>query len=274
MILIWDGLQVQIPKTMEATNLEPGFIRLTGPVLPTVDIRFAPGKDTFDPHKDGQRLLHAAGLLPETIGPCREPWAHALPGNVYNCSRLYVLQFSASRSIVAMLFSEPPASAVVQSLLSSLKWSPPGTWRRWCCYDMTFETPPDYTLQKANFQPGRLHLTFTLGKKRLIFDRLAPANVVLEATDLITWCRQNQRFGPAKRTTILPVSDTEVDILVQPSVVSRVLPWLPGCDLPSKAAIRHARKENKILIIVVTGADTPDTNFQRILGSYATISAV
>ena len=50
MLLIWDGLQVQIPRTMEPVILDRGFIRLVGPELPTVELRFAPEKRPFDPH--------------------------------------------------------------------------------------------------------------------------------------------------------------------------------------------------------------------------------
>lgn len=273
-MLIWDGLRLQIPQTMEPTTLDREFIRLSGPELPTIDFRFAPGKDIFDPHKDGRRLLHAAGLLQETIEPCREPWAHALPGNLYNCSRLYVLQFRESLGVVAILFSEPPPADMVQGIINSLNWFPPGTWRRWCCYDITFEIPPDYTLQKAVFNPGRFHITFTLGRKRLIFDRLAPANVLLNTTDLITWCRQNQRYGPAGRTTILPVSDTEVDVFVQPSVVWKAFPWLPGRGVPIRTKIRHVLLENKILVVAEVGSDMKNANSQRIFTSYATISSI
>ena len=63
MLLIWDGLQVQIPRTMEPVILDRGFIRLVGPELPTVELRFAPEKRPFDPHKDPRRILRAAARI-------------------------------------------------------------------------------------------------------------------------------------------------------------------------------------------------------------------
>ncbi len=272
-MLIWDGLQVQIPVRMEPATLDRGYIRLFGAKRPTVDFRFGAEKNPFDPHKDGRRILRAAGLAKETLESCSEPWTDDLPGILYNSSRLYVLQFRESLGVVAALFSEPPPPDMVQIIFTSLNWFPPGTWRRWCCYDLTFETPPDYTIHKAVFNPGRFHLTFTKGSRKLIFDRLAPANVLLANTNLVSWCKHNQRYA-SDDTTILSVNDTEADIFMKPSFLSRTLPWLPGLGLPLRGRIRHVLEENKILMVAEQGPKMTDTHYQRILASYAITPSV
>ncbi len=268
-MLIWDGLQVQIPQTMEPATLDRGFIRLFGSELPTVDFRFGLEKGPFDRHKDGHRILRATGLAKETLEPCGEPWADGLPGILYNSSRLYVLQFRESLGVVAALFSEPPPPDMVRIIFASLNWFPPGTWRRWCCYDLTFETPPDYALHKAVFNPGNFHFTFTNGSRKLLFNRLAPANVLLADTNLVSWCKQNQRYALAGSTTILSVSDTEADIFIKPSFLFRTLPWLPGLGLPLRGKIRHVVEENKILMVAEQGPKMTDITYQRILAGYA-----
>ncbi len=269
MLLIWDGLQVQIPRTMEPVILDRGFIRLVGPELPTVELRFAPEKRPFDPHKDPRRILRAAELSGQTLDPCGEPWAQRLPGNLYTSDRLSLLQFRDSRGLVAILFSAPPPPNMAQTILTSLHWVSPRTWRRWCCYDITFETPPDYALDKAVFRPGRFHLTFTHGPGKLIFDRLAPANVLLDHTNLVAWCRQYLGDGADSGTTIVSVGDTEVDVFTKPSYFYRTLPWLPGLHPPLRGKIRHVVEGNKILVVTEQGPEMTAATYHRILTSYA-----
>jgi hypothetical protein len=268
-MLIWDGLQVNIPRTMEAVALDRGFIRLFGPELPTVEFRFGPEKSRFDSCKDGRRILQTAGLSQETIQPCNESWAHGLPGTLYNSSRLYLFQFNISRGIVAVLFSAIPSADMVKAIFTSLNWFLPASWRRWYCHDITFETPPNYALNKASFRPGRFHLTFTNGPGKLVFDRLAPANVLLENLSLMTWCGEHLRQGVHSGATIVPLSDTEVDVRQKSSFLYRTFPWLPGLTPPLKGKIRHLVGDNRILVVFEQGPDMPDATYQRIHSSYA-----
>ena len=136
----------------------------------------------------------------ETLEPCGEPWTDHLPGNLYNSSRLYVLQFRESLGIVAVLFSEPPPPDMVQIILTSLNWFPPGTWRRWCCYDITFETPPNYAIHKAVFNPGRFHLTFTKGSEKTDLRSFGPGqcaacqhepSLLVQTKSALCLCRQH-----------------------------------------------------------------------------------
>jgi hypothetical protein len=270
MVLIWDGLQVNIPEKMEAVVLDRGFIRLFGPELPTIDVRFGPEERRFDPQQDGLRILRAAGLPLETIQSCNAPWVDSLPGNLYNSSRLYLFQFDTSRGVVAALFSAPPPTGLVKALFTSLSWSVLASWRRWCCHDITFETPPYYALAKAIFRPGRFQLTFTNGPRKLVFDRLAPANVLLEHINLLSWCREHLRHGTPNSATILSRSATEVEVRQNPSFLYRILPWLSGLDPPLRGKIRHLVEDNKILVVFEQSPDMPDATYRKIHTSYAT----
>lgn len=275
-MLGWDGLQVQIPEAMEPATLDRGFIRLIGPELPTVNLRFGPEKRRFDPQRDGRRILRAAGLAQEPFETCREQWSHHLIGDLYSSSssRLYVLQFRESRGVVAALFSVPPPSSMAEGIITSLTWTSSDTWRCWYCYDIAFETPPGYELKKAVFRPGRFHLTFTKGRSALSFDRLAPANVLLGNMTLTSWYRQHLLHDPGSDVTVTPRSDTAADCVRKPSFVYRTCPWLPGLRQPLRGKIRHIPEGNKILILTAQGQYIADAVYDRLHTSYATIPSV
>ncbi len=274
MILLWDGLQVQVPHTMEPATLDRGYIRLFGPELPTVDLRFGPEKKPFDPHRDGQRILRAAGLSQVALEPCIESWSQHLQGTLYHGSRLYVVQFGESRGVVAVLFSAPPPSAMVESLVTSLAWTPLDAWRRWCCYDITFETPAGYILTKAVFRPGRFRLMFAKKYSVLTFDRLAPANTLLGNMPLLTWCEQHvwREFGTDVK--IIPQGPSEAEFIQKPSLLYRALAWLPGLYLPLKGKIRLLLEDNKVLILTEQGPHIADAISHRLHTSYATTSSL
>ena len=240
-----------------------------------MDLRFGPEKRRFDPQRDGRRILRAAGLAQESFERCREPWSQNRHGDLYSSSsRLYVLQFGESRGVVAVLFSGSPPSAMAEGIITSLAWTPPDTWRRWCCYDIAFETPPGYELKKAVFRPGRFHLTFTKGSSVLSFDRLAPANILLDDMTLPSWFRQHLRHDPGSEATVLPRSETEADCVREPSFVYRFLPWLPGLCQPLRGKIRHIPEGNKILVLTAQGPRVADAIYDRLHTSYAIIPSI
>ena len=273
-MLLWDGLRVQIPETMAPATLDRGYIRLVGSELPTVSLRFGPEKQQFHPHRDGRRILRASGLAEEPLERCREAWTDHLQGDLYCSSRLYIAHFMKSRSLVAALFSAPPPPGTVEEIFMSLAWTPTASWRRWCCYDITFETPPEYLLSKAVFQPGRFRVTVSKGRSVLRFDRLAPANVLLGELTLTAWYRKNlyQEIGP--EVTISPRSDTETDFFRSPSLAYRILPWLPGLHQPLRGKIRHLVEGNKILALTEEGPFAAEAIAGRLHNSYANFPAV
>ncbi len=274
MMLIWDGLQVQIPETMQPATLDRGFVRFVGPELPTVSLRFGAEKRPFDAQRDGRRLLQAAGMPKEPLQRCKETWTIGLPGDLYCSSRMYVLQLRNSQGIVAALFSALPAEEMVEELFTSLAWTPPDTWRRWYCYDMMFETPPEYLLSQAVFQPGRFQLKFSKGRSLLHFDRLAPANVLLGAMSLAAFCKQHLQKEVGHELTITPRGDAEADLHREPPRISRILPWLPGLGRPLRGKIRHLAGSNKIFILTEQGLPLPEAIANRLHASYANIPLV
>ena len=272
MKLSWDGLQVHIPQKMEAAILDRGYIRLSEPHGPTIDLRFAAGQRPFAADRDGKRIQKAAGLVAEVLTRCKDPWADALPGPLFHSSRLFILQFQQTASVVAVHFSVAPPISLVKELVTSLDWFPLAAWRPWSCYDITFQTPPDYSLKTARFQPGRFHLGFISAGNKLIFDRLAPANVLLGKSSLVDWLQNNLPRAANSTTTILAESETEVDFMQPASSLYKIFPWLPGLRPPVSGKIRHVLESNKLLILSQQGQSLQEATWRRIHDSYASIS--
>jgi hypothetical protein len=277
MLLLWDGLQVRMPDKMEIAVLDRGFIRLRGrgPETPSVEVRFGPERRAFRPHRDGRRILRAVGLPPDSLKPCRETWRGHVQGDLYTSSeRMYLLRFREVQGIVAILFSAPPSLDMVREILASLAWIAPENWRCWRCYDIAFETPPGFGLVKAVFHPGRYCLSFAANRSVLLFDRLAPADIVLDAAPLDVWSQQyvEQNLGPGIQ--VIPQDDARVDLVRKPSLLYPMLPWLPGLKSSLRGRIRHTLNDNKILVLAVQGPLLPDEINCRIHDSYATIPSL
>lgn len=270
MLLIWDGLRVEIPPGMEAGLLDRGYIGLFGSKLPNVDFRFSALERPFDPEQDGRRIQRKAGLPKEDIEQSRDSWARRLGGRLYHSSRLYLFLFDEAPIVVAGYFSEPPPSALVEQIFTSIGWFPRESWRPWSCHDIAFETPPHYTLQQAVFQPGHYRLTFAKDSERLIFDRLAPANVLLENISLIDWIGRNLNYAAGPGTEIVSRGTTELDFMKKTSLFSKVTSWFPRVGRYVRGTVRHHEAGNKILIITMQGVAPNEDAYQRIRTSYAT----
>ncbi len=186
-MLIWDGLQVDIPAGMEHVVLDRGFVRLADRDGHGVELRFAAEKSPFSPVRDGRRILRAAGLEQERLEICGEDWAAALPGTLYRASRLWILRFGDPPGLAAMLFPTPPPADLLRPLCLSLALTPATRWRQWSCYDIAFETPPGYLLGEAVFRQGHFRLQFRQGAATLTLERLAPADVLLDSRSLREW---------------------------------------------------------------------------------------
>lgn len=277
MLLLWDGLQVQVPDKMEIAALDRGFIRLCGrgPETPSVEIRFGPERRAFRPHRDGPRILRAAGLPVDSLRICRENWTGLVQGDLYASSeRLYLLRFREAQGIVAILFSAPPPLDMVREIFISFAWIAPQYWRCWRCYDISFETPPGFGLVKAIFHPGRYRLSFAAHRSVLLFDRLAPADILLDTAPLNVWSQRyvEQNLGSGILTRAQ--SDVRVDLVRKPSLLYPMVPWLPGLRSSLRGRVRHTPSDNKILVLVGQGSPLPDEINRRIHDSYATIPSL
>lgn len=268
--LRWDGLRCSLPAGMEPVILDRGFIRLAGPDQAAIDLRFGPEKGRFDPDRDGRRILKASGLGHEVLAPCREAWTRDLKGDLLRCDRLCVLRFCETSAVAAVLFSTPPRPALLKDMMTSLVWTMPDAWRSWRCYDLQFETPPHATLTKAVFRPGRFHLEFAAGRSGLIFDRLAPANVLLAKTPLHAWLRTFLQREHGRELFVTSVTDEQAEFGQQPTLARRILSWLPGSACLIRGMARHDLTHNKLLILTERGRPNPKPVFERLYSAYAT----
>lgn len=269
MKLCWDGLQVRIPAGMEATALDRGFIRLADQNRQSVELRFDAEKSRFDPHRDGQRLLRAAGLGEAPLEVCREAWCEGLQAEIMHRDRLYVLRFQETRGVAAVLFSAPPAPEALRSLLKSLDWTPPDRWRVWSCFDLRFETPPNARLRKAIFRPGVFRLDFGLNSSQLTFHRLAPADVLLADADLSNWLSHFLRREYDFQLSVTSPGEKTIRFFPRHTWLKRIVSRLPGTVPLLRGAAKHDALHNKILVLTERGRPCPQPVFDRLDGSYA-----
>ena len=272
-MLLWDGLQVAIPAGMEPVTLDRGFIRLAGRDGGSVDLRFAAEKSPFSPERDGRRIIRAAGLGSEHLLPCDEAWTRTLPGPLYRASRLFVLRFSQPSGLVAMLFAGPPPAELLHPLCRSLAWTPTTQWRPWSCYDIAFETPPGYLLHQATFRQGHFRLRFRKGGASLGFERLAPADVLLDGQPLSSRFEQFLPAGAKQGKAMVAGDDHEIVISRRPGPFGRFLAMLGVHAGTGHGLIRHMTDANRILIVTEEGTPLSETDRQRLHVSYAVTPA-
>lgn len=272
-MLLWDGLQVAILAGMEPVTLDRGFVRLAGRDCGSVDLRFGAEKSRFSPERDGRRILRAAGLGSERLLPCDQTWAGSLPGPLYCASRLFVLRLDRGRGLVAMLFPAPPPPDLLEPLCRSLAWVPATQWRSWSCYDIAFETPPGYLLHKAAFRQGHFRLQFRKGSALLVFERLAPADVLLDGQPLRSRFERFLPAGTAPRYDMVAGCDREIVISRRPGPFGRLLAMLGAHAGTGHGLIRHVVEANRLLILTEEGTPLSETDRQRLHASYAVTTA-
>lgn len=283
--LRWDGLRVSVPEGMEPAVLDRGFVRLACPDRPrgrdadpaatgvrSLELRFTPAGGPFDPARDGRRLLQACGLPGATLaafGPAL-PGPPAVWAAPARDPRLFVVQRPAG--LAALLFPAPPPPGMLHGALDSLELTPQGQWRSWQCFDLSFETPPQAILDAASFKPGAFRLEFRLGRSRLTFDRLAPADVVLAGAGLEGWLERFLRREHGDGAAIIPHPPWAARFASRVPAWRRVLSWVPEGSGGIRGQARHDPDTNRILTISIKGPSLHAGDFERVCAAYAATS--
>jgi hypothetical protein len=268
-MLIWDGLQLAIPQGLAIAGLHNGYLRMAGDGQ-AVEIRFGPEKKAFDPGRDGRRILRSAGLPAAPLAPCEEPWAKTLPGTLYGRERLYVLHLD-SGGLAALLYTAAPPAKDVARLLASLDWTPPSRWRQWRCFDLSFMTPPDLPLRRAEFHSGRFLVAFAGRGTRLTFLRLGPADIVLSGESLQKWGKKTLTTLVKGAVQVTAIGNSDLEFCRKTGLGQRLAALLPGQSRDFCGTIRHARQENKILLFLAEGRQLDLDSHLRIRNSYALV---
>ncbi len=274
MILAWEGIQIQVPGTMQPVQLAPGCITLADDTGFTIIIRpwFLP--HAFSLSRIYQRLQKAAGLPPRPLHPCRQRWAQNLSGRLFWSEHLWALQFPDTSGLVVALFSRPPSEHEARSLFSSMTWSSPEIWRRWQFRDIALQTPPGYQLQHARLQPGRIQLQWQKNKQtRLLIDRLAPATVILGTMDLLSWTRIHLSPDLGKTLQCHHIDDPHtVEFLrSRPRWQRRFSRW-PGIRSQLEGRVRLFPEHNMLLSLIAQGPLLPQSIKHQLFYHYAPIN--
>lgn len=277
--LCWDGLRVDIPDAMEPAVLDRGFVRLV-PVhrapgdgalydlpAPTLDLRFGTATSPFSPDRDGRRLLKASGMAGGALAPFRPAWGNGrdLWIGPDDAPRLFVTLFRGG--IVAALFSSAPDPELLRSTLGPLDWVAPDAWRSWRCYDLSLETPPGAALASASFRPGAFRLEFRLGGSTITFDRLAPADVLLNGDGLGEWLRRFALREHGKGLAVSAAGPSEASFERPLPAWRRAVPWIPAG--PDRVHGRARLTANRLLVLTERGRPVPRPDFERMYASHA-----
>lgn len=277
--LRWDGMRVDIPDGLEPAVLDRGFVRLVPdqraprggnaerPHAPEagLELRCGPAKSGFSPDRDGRRLLRACGVEGSLTPFCpawgagREMWA-----GPDESPRLFVSLFDDG--VVAALFPSPPGPELLRTVLCPLDWTPPDAWRQWLCYDLSFETPPGAALTAASFRPGAFRLEFRQGGTTLTFERLAPADVLLNGEALDGWLRRYTLREHGSDMAITPLGPSEARFERPMPPWRRALPWLPAGPERLHGMVRLTT--NRLLVLTERGRPIPQPDFERIYASH------
>jgi hypothetical protein len=156
--------------------------------------------------------------------------------------------------------------------LESLDWTPPDAWRSWRCYDLRLETPPHAVLDKASFRPGAFRLEFSIARSRLVFERLAPASVLLAETALEAWLEKKILREHGRELSVSSNDSTQARFADPASPWRRILARLPFNPGQIRGGIRHDEAGNKILILTEHGCLVPAPDFERTFAAYAAIA--
>ena len=271
MTLLWDGLRVNIPAGMEPVVLDRGFVRLAGAHGPVLDLRFGPEKSSFDPERDGRRLLKAAGLEEQKLVSFRPPWTVQAGTGVWTAAgpepRLLVLHFRSAGGVVAGLFSTAPGPDLLREVLGSATWAPSDVWRSWRCFDLAFESPPRAVLSRASFRAGAFRVELAMGPSAVIVERLAPADVLLDGADIGEWMAARLRREHGETLAVTPDGPSRARFGRPASFWRRLLPWAASDQLSGGA--RHDASSNRIFILTTRGRPFPAFDFERMFPAHA-----
>jgi len=252
------------PALLEPAALLPGYLRLLGQEQ-HLELRFGPEKRAFDPYRDGKRLQRGAGLAGTGLTPCRSSLVAALPGTLYGGGRIYAYRL-AEGAVVAQLYSRAPELEMVASLVGTMRWTPPESWRQWSCLDLSFVSPPLIRLQAARLVPGTFTVTLRRRGSLVTLARYAPADVLLAGAGLARLAaRLVTGFDGAE---VRAIDEGLFDFARPASPWAPLSAIFPGLGQGLRGRIGHDRRNNRILVVIERGRRLPQDDYQRLVESY------
>jgi hypothetical protein len=219
----WQGVTVTVPADWSVGAVSgdktEGYLRLDGPDLPRLEVRWSQSKGAPDLSKTVQKYLSSLQRdkkQPESVTVDAESrflskrkvgkddmraftWTgkQAGYGVAWYCK-------PCGRVIIAQALGRPDEKNLEDravQLLSSLDDHPRGDWTTWALYDLHTEIPKEFDQSAVNLRAGLTELTFKRESEKVVVARWGMAEIARAGQSLDAWARRQfqkqwQSFRP------------------------------------------------------------------------------
>lgn len=225
----WQGLTLTVPAdwTVAAVSGDKteGYLRLDGPDLPRLEIRWSEPKGAPDLDRTVERYLRslqrdkqqpqpvevdadARFLSKRKIGK-QDMRAFRWQGKQAGFGVAWYCK-TCGRVLLAQALGRPDEKDLESRavrLLSAIEDHPRGDWTTWALYDLHTEVPRDFEQAGVSLRAGLTELSFKRDMERLVVARWGMAQVARGGGSLESWARRQflkswQAFHPSGQPTV------------------------------------------------------------------------
>jgi len=299
--IVWNGLGLTTPPGWEPVAIERDGLTLAIGGAPVCELKWncVVGSFSFDRHlKRLTRGNKGAALHGVEDGETPPAWAAALESLADSGfrARSFIWRSGQGRGIGAALHTPGTGLAVLvqffigaesgetvaAEVLSTLRDYTAGQTAPWAMFGLSGRIPSTFVLDTFSFRPGHYRVAWwrpRSGKRagklppgkgpgtHLVFERFAPASVLLKGTALETWVADNVDNAPvpASRTQGFPVS---WDAMLKSSMLRRML----RREIRSRGRVWTTGEGNAILSVVAHGmVPVPESVFNDVCEGYGLV---
>lgn len=188
----WNGIACEVPADFDPLALGRAEIRLGPPGEAILSLKWRPINGRFSPKKHFARVKRAFSGDGEAT---QEDWTEGFAPSDGRTILPYVWRTTSEAGLGAVLHdSSARAGALFQARtddreaalawLDSLCLIPRDQPLSFDLFDITATIPAGFFLESFFFKPGHFGLTFARKRAQLVLERLGPADVILEVTEL------------------------------------------------------------------------------------------
>ncbi|EPR44132.1 hypothetical protein dsx2_1876 [Desulfovibrio sp. X2] len=195
--IAWNGASLDVPQEWDALAMGRGELRLGPPGDAEISLKWKPIAGRLSPQKHLKRVIAAFARGGEAT---EEDWLRG-QGDAIRTRFETVLPYAWSSGgekglgavvhdqasgLAALFQARTRDAAKAGQWLASLRLPAPNEAREFTVFDISARVPPAFALQSFSFKPGHFTLRFAARRAELVLERLGPAAVLLERTDLTT----------------------------------------------------------------------------------------
>lgn len=296
--IVWNGLGLTAPSSWEPVAIERDGLTLAVGDTPACEFKWnrVVGSFSFDKHlkrlTKGNKGAALHGVEEDDTPPA---WAAALASLAESGfrSKSFIWRSGQGRGIGAALhnpgtglavlvqffMNDASDEAVAAEVLSTLRDYTAGQTAPWAMFGLAARVPAEFVLDTFSFKPGHYRVAWwrpRSGKHagklppgkgpgtHLVFERFAPASVVLKGTNLEAWVTENVDNALAA-TEREGQAGVEWQGVSKSSLLRKVL----RREVHSRGRAWTTSEGNAILSVVAHGTvPAPEAAFNEICGSY------